>query len=173
MKKVQTTLIALSVGSVLAGSAVDVFAGNAKSYNQPFEGIVVEDVVVVEQLPTEVQHGSTKVGDVSEQSMADMVKLAAPDAINIATKAVPGKVTELQLDEENGYLIWEVTELSANGQETQLKIDAGNGRLLAAEVGEQKEDKNDNDHEDRNEGKHSSWKFWEDNDRDEKGSDRN
>ena len=173
MKKVQTTLIVLSMGSVLAGSAVDVFAGNAKSGSQPFEGIVVEDTVIVEQLPTEVQRGSIKVENVSEQAMADMAKLAAPDAINIATKAVHGKVTELQLDEENGYLIWEVTELSGNGTEAQLKIDAGNGRLLAAEVGGQKEGENDNDREDRNEGKHSSWKFWEDNDRDEKGSEHN
>jgi hypothetical protein len=169
MNKVQTTLIALSMGSVLAGSAFDVFAGNLKSGSQPFEGLVVEDVVVVGQLPTEVQRGSIKVGNLSEQAMADMAKLAAQDAITIATRAAPGKVTELQLDEENGYLIWEVTEMSGNGKETQLKIDAGNGRLLAAEVDEQKE--NDNDHEDRNEGKHSSWKFWEDNDRDEKGGD--
>ena len=124
------------------------------------------------QLPGEVQQGSIKVGEANEQAMAGMARLGALDAINIATKAAPGKVTELQLDEESGYLIWEVTELGQDGQEVQLKLDAGNGRLLAAEVGDHQEDRGDKDHEDRGEGKHSSWKFWEDNDRDERGGDR-
>ena len=173
MNKIQATLIALSMGSVLAGSAVNAFADDVKSGGQPFEGIVFKDVGVIEKLPSVVQGGSIKVGDTNEQAMANMAKLAASDAISIATKAVPGKVAELQLDEENGYLIWEVTELTSDGREIQLKVDAGNGRLLAAKVGDLNEDKNNKDHENHDEGKHSSWKFWEDNDRDEKGGERN
>jgi hypothetical protein len=172
MKKLHATVIAVAVGGALTGSAVYAFADNAGSGSQPFEGIVVEDVVAVEQLPSEVQQGSIKVGEANEQAMAGMARLGALDAINIATKAAPGKLTELQLDEESGYLIWEVTELGQDGQEVQLKLDAGNGRLLAAEVGDHQEDRGDKDHEDRGEGKHSSWKFWEDNDRDERGGDR-
>ena len=42
----------------------------------------------------------------------------------------------------------------------RLKIDAGNGRLLAATSGAEDE------HKDRDEEKHSSWKFWE---RDDEG----
>ncbi len=172
MKKFQASVIALTVGSVLAGSGLYAFAENAKTAgNQPFEGIVVEDVVVVDQLPTEVQSGSIKVGGANEQAMAGMAKLGAFDALQIATRANPGKVVELQLDEENGFLIWEVTEMTADGQELQLKLDAGDGRLLAAESGDHNGDEADDDHEDRNEG-HSSWKFWEDHDEDEKGGDR-
>ena len=156
MKKLHATVIAVAVGGALTGSAVYAFADNAGSGSQPFEGIVVEDVVAVEQLPSEVQQGSIKVGEANELAMAGMARLGALDAINIATKAAPGKVTELGQD----------------GQEVQLKLDAGNGRLLAAEVGDHQEDRGDKDHEDRGEGKHSSWKFWEDSDRDERGGDR-
>ena len=172
MKKLHATVIALAMGGLLTGSAVYASADNAGSGSQPFGGIVVEDVVVAGQLPSEVQQGSIKVGEANEQAMAGLAKLGALDAINIATKAAPGKVTELQLDQENGYLIWDVTEVTPDGQEVQLKLDAGNGRLLAAEVGDHKGDRDDNDHEDRAEGKHSSWKFWGDNDRDEHGGDR-
>jgi len=173
MKKLHATVVALTVGSVLAGSSIYAFAESAKNAEAKlFEGIVVEDIVVVDQLPTEVQSGSIKVGNANEQAMADMAKLGAFDALQIATKANPGKVVELQLDEENGFLIWEVTEQTADGQELQLKLDAGDGRLLAAEYGDHNGDEADDDHEDRDEGKHSSWKFWEDNDQDEKGGDR-
>lgn len=172
MQKFQASVIALTVGTVLTGSGPYAFAGNAKTAStQPFEGIVVEDVVAVDQLPTEVQSGSIKVGTANEQAMAGMAKLGAFDALQIATKANPGKVVELQLDEENGFLIWEVTELTADGQELQLKLDAGNGRLLAAESGDHNADEADDERENRGEGKHSRWKFWEDHDEDEKDRD--
>lgn len=168
MKKLQATVVALTMGSVLAGSGMYAFAGNTDNTDaKPFEGIVVEDIVVVEQLPTDVQSGSIKVGDANDQAMAQMARLGAFDALQIATKASPGKVVELQLDEENGFLIWEVTELTADGQELQLKLDAGDGRLLAAETGDQ-----DEDHEDRDGGEHSWWKFWADDDEGHKGGDR-
>jgi hypothetical protein len=50
--------------------------------------------------------------------------------------------------------------LDPQGKQTELKIDAGNGRLLAATSGAEDE------HKDRDEEKHSSWKFWE---RDDEG----
>ncbi|MGB5453696.1 MAG: PepSY domain-containing protein [Sedimenticolaceae bacterium] len=169
MKKLQATVIALTLGGVLAGSGMYAFAENAKKSDaKPFEGIVVEDVIVMEQLPTEVQSGSIKVGDANEQAMAKLAKLDAANALQIAAQAAPGKVIELQLDEENGFLIWEVTQMTPKGEELQLKLDAGDGRLLAAELG----DADHNDADDRDEGKHSSWKFWEDNDKDEKAGDR-
>jgi hypothetical protein len=173
MKKLKTTVIALAMGSILAGSSINAFAESANTGStSPFEGIVVEDVVVIQQLPTEVQSGSIKVGDVNEQEMAKMAKLGASDALKIANTAAPGKVVEMQLGAENGFLMWEVTEIAADGQEVQLKLDAGNGRLLAAETGDHNGDEADRDHEDQDEGKHSSWKFWEDNDHNEKGDDR-
>ncbi|MCK7549662.1 PepSY domain-containing protein [Marinobacter koreensis] len=125
------------------------------------ESIVVEGIVV-DQLPTDVQSGSIKVGDANEQTMVNMAKLGAFDALQIATEANPGKVVELQLNEENDFLIWEVTQLTADGEEMQLKLDAGDGRLLAAESGDRDGDEVASDREDRDEGKHGSWKFWED-----------
>ncbi len=171
MKKFKSTVIALTMGGVLAGSGIYAFADSKSADDRPFEGIVVEDIVVVEQVPTEVQIGSVKVGDANEKSMANMARISSSEALGIADMAAPGKVVELQLDEENGFLIWEVTKLTPDGQELQLKIDAGDGRLLAAESEDNNDDEADTENEDRDEGKHGSWKFWEDND-DEEGRDR-
>jgi uncharacterized membrane protein YkoI len=100
---------------------------------KPFEGIVVEDVVVI-QLPAEVESGSVQIRDDSDQSMAAKSKISSSQAADIAAKAVPGKVVETRLDDENGYLIWEVETIGEQGRQAQLKIDAGNGRLLAVQA---------------------------------------
>lgn len=176
MRTFNKTLIALGVVGALSGTAASVLAVNDKTADKPFEGVVVEDVVVIEQLPPEVQSGSIRMNDGNERARAAQARVSASDAVQIAMKALPGKVVESRLDEENGYLIWEVEVVNAQGQEAQLKIDAGDGRLLAAEAGEDGErhdgDRKDDEREDHAQSKHSSWKFWEDNDRDERGGDR-
>jgi uncharacterized membrane protein YkoI len=182
MKSLRKSVISITVTGVLTGTALAALADTAKG--KPFEGVVVEDVVVVEQFPTEVQSGSVEVKDASETALLTGAKITSGEAARIAEKALPGKVVETRLDEENGYLVWEVEIVGERGQETQLKIDAGNGRLLAVEadqIGEHedededdRDDRDDRDHdgdrEDRDDEKHSGWKFREDDDRDERGS---
>jgi len=51
-----------------------------------------------------------------------------------------------------------VEVVSPDHQEVEFMIDAGNGRLLAAE--------NEGDDEDEDEDTRWNWKFWEDNDKD-------
>ena len=41
-------------------------------------------------------------------------------------------VSESELDEEDGYLVYEV-ELMQNGQEIEVVVDAGNGSILQIE----------------------------------------
>jgi uncharacterized membrane protein YkoI len=166
MKPVHKRLILLSVTGVLAGTTLSALAETAK--DRPFEGVVVESAVAVEQLPAEVQSGSIRVKDQSEAALAAQAEVSSGEAAGIAQKALPGKVVEARLDDENGYLVWEVDLIDGQGQETQAKIDAGNGRLLAVERGEKAEhegakegEQKDADDEDRDEGEHSSWRFWE------------
>jgi uncharacterized membrane protein YkoI len=155
MKTVSKTLIALTAGGLLAGGLATLASADPAQtgQDQAFAGVVVEDVVVMEQLPKEVQSGSIKLTDDSEEVMAAQSRISAVQAARIAATALPGKVVELKLDDENGYLIWGAEVIADQGQEAQLKIDAGNGRLLAGE-----------DEEGR-----SRWRLWEDNDKDEHG----
>lgn len=173
MKSVKKSLIAIAVTTALAGAAVTTQADDAKG--KTFDGVVVEGVVVMEQFPAEVQKGSIQVKDDNEQARAQQAKIDSSEAAAIAARALPGKVVKTKLDDENGYLIWEVEVLGDKDQETQLKIDAGNGHLLAIDAGEEGDHQDgdhrdgehkDGDHEDREDEKHSSWKFWEKNDQD-------
>ncbi len=158
MKSVKKTLIAITVSGVLTGGAMAAFADTTK--DKPFEGVVVEEVINIEQIPKVVQSGSIKIKDDSEPAMAAQTKIDIEQASKIARTALPGKVISGKLDDENGYLIWQVAVVSNKGKEMQLMIDAGNGRLLAMEAGKECTD-HDAEH---GEHKHSSWKFWEDND---------
>jgi len=157
MKTLKTTLISLAIAGTL-GSNFTVLADTTR--DKPFEGLVVEDIVVIGQLPTEVQSGSVRVKDDDDATMAGQAGLTSSEAAKIATTALPGKVIETKLDDENGYLIWEVEIIGTDGHETEFKIDAGNGRLLAAanENGEDDEGKDEEKGEDS-----SWWTFWEDN----------
>jgi hypothetical protein len=161
MKLAKKSIIVITVTGALTGSALAAFADTAKG--QPFEGVVVEDVVVIDQLPTEVQSGSVPIRDDNEQRMAAKSKISSSQAADIAVGAVPGKVVETRLDDENGYLVWEVETIGEQGRQAQLKIDAGNGRLLAIQTGDQEESQH-GDREEPEHEKHSSWKFWEDHD---------
>ncbi len=163
MKTINRTLIACAVASVLGGGAVIALAGDAKADRETARD---------GQYATVVNNGSIRIKDDNERTMAAKARITVGEAAQIAAEAYSGKVTESQLDEENGYLIWEVEVIDSQGQEAQVKIDAGDGRILAIESGEDDEhhegNREDDDHEDRAKDKHSRWKFWEDNDRDER-----
>lgn len=143
MKTLKTTLISLAITGSL-GSSFAVLADTAKE--KLFEGLVVEDIVLIEQLPSEVQSGSMRAKNDDDAAMVGQTKLTSSEAAEIAIMALPGKVIETKLDNENGYLIWEVEIINGKGNETKLMIDAGNGHLLAAES---EEDEGFN------------WRFWE------------
>ncbi len=101
------------------------------------------------QLPQEVRKGSIKIPDAArdehEENLIRLANIPFAEAVNIAHTAVPGRVVEAKLDEENSYLVWEVTIIEMQGHKVELKIDAGNGKLLAMQVDEKEDDKEDDD----------------------------
>lgn len=91
--------------------------------------------------------GTIKVeGKKSKFALAEMAKVAMPDAVKTALGAVKGgdadkKVVDVELDAEDGYLVWEV-EVVVRNQEgvTKVIVDAGSGKVLANEVEKEDED---------------------------------
>ena len=114
------------------------------------KGTSVSEKATINQLSREVWKGSVKVPDAArdehEEDLSPLSNiLSFAEAVNIAHTAVPGRVVEAKLDEENSYLVWEVTIIEMQGHKVELKIDAGNGKLLAAQVDENEGDKEDDD----------------------------
>lgn len=75
--------------------------------------------------------------DESEAAEAAALQAAAtitPDqAKQAALAAVPGTAGEVELDNENGSVVYSV-EITANGTTTDVTVDAGNGKVLAQET---------------------------------------
>lgn len=54
-------------------------------------------------------------------------------AIDIALEQFPGVVEEVELDEEDGRLIYEI-EITADGEEAEFEIDAYTGEIIVIEI---------------------------------------
>src|SRR4051812_45423940 len=79
--------------------------------------------------------GTIKVeGEKSKFALAELAKVAMPDAVKTALGTVWGgyadkKVVDAELDAEDGYLVWEVEVAVRNqGGVTKVIVDAGSGK---------------------------------------------
>lgn len=103
------------------------------------------------KLPDEVKSASIKVPEDTE-NQADFAKLARvtqQQAEAAALAVQPGQVVQAKLDDEDGYLVWQIDVKHGKGT-TEIAVDAGNSKVLAAEAEE--DDGNERDgHEEQNE----------------------
>lgn len=89
------------------------------------------------KLPDEVKSASIKVPEDTE-TQADFAKLARVsqrEAEAAALALQPGQVVQAKLDDEDGYLVWQIDVKHAKGT-TEIAVDAGNNNVLAAEAEE-------------------------------------
>lgn len=99
------------------------------------------------KLSDEVKSSSIKVPENTE-TQAEFAKFATvsqQQAEAAALAVQPGTVVKSKLDDEDGYLVWQVDVKHAKGT-TEIAVDAGNAKVLAAEAEEDEED-DDNEHE--------------------------
>jgi uncharacterized membrane protein YkoI len=100
--------------------------------------------------------GSIQIKSDDEAMYAEMAKISLDSAVSEALKAVPGKVLKVELENENGYLVYGVEIAKADHQISDVKVDAGNGKVLKINAdqndheGREGED-SDNGHEEVNE----------------------
>jgi uncharacterized membrane protein YkoI len=98
------------------------------------------------------QTGSIQIKSDDEAGYAGEAKISFDSAVNAALQSVPGKVLKAELENENGYLVYGVEVAKADHQIADVKIDAGNGKVLKIET-DQKDDEghegedSDNGHE--------------------------
>ncbi|MDK2794277.1 MAG: hypothetical protein PWP75_906 [Caldanaerobacter sp.] len=91
--------------------------------------------------PQDNGKGSEAVKDNEAQESAQLSSLAkiTPDEAKAAAlKVVPGTVEKVSLDNENGYLVYSV-EIKTNSGVVDVKVDAGNGAVLAQDKGQDNE----------------------------------
>ncbi len=104
------------------------------------------------KLPDEVKSASIKVPENTE-TQADFAKLARitqQQAEAAALAVQPGQIVQAKLDDEEGYLVWQI-DIKHDKGTTEIAVDAGNSKVLAAEAEENDgKPEGDEDHEGHN-----------------------
>jgi uncharacterized membrane protein YkoI len=77
--------------------------------------------------------GSVPVSDKKTADFPDMAKISMTEALNKAKAKYPGKPVEVELENEDGYLIYEVEIVGPDRTVMELAVDAGNGAILKME----------------------------------------
>ena len=76
-------------------------------------------------------------GDTQEsKGLAKYAKITPEEAKKSALVEVAGKVVKVSLDNENGYVVYSV-EIATNTGVKDVKVDAGNGKVLYIESNEE------------------------------------
>jgi uncharacterized membrane protein YkoI len=74
-------------------------------------------------------------GESSDTALQALAKITPDQAKQAALAAVPGTVNKVDLGNENGTVVYDV-EITANGTTTDVKVDAGNGKILGQDSGQ-------------------------------------
>ena len=70
----------------------------------------------------------------NQAKLAKQAKITEDEAINTALEKVPGTVNEIELEVENGTVVYEIEVLSTDGTEQEVKVDAQTGEVLKVEA---------------------------------------
>ena len=85
------------------------------------------------QVPESADTGQAE-NDQAEAAALQAVATISPDqAKQAALAAVPGTAGKVELESENGNVVYGV-EVTANGTTTDVKVDAGNGAVLSQQT---------------------------------------
>lgn len=155
-RAITTSAIALGVLAGSAGIAAAVSSQGSTAQEAPTTGTTEDEV------PDPMPSGSIQAPDVEGQSEAEesaalesLATISADDAAQAALVANPGAtVNGVELENEDGSVVYEVDVADSAGTTLEVKIDAGNGAVLTQESGDEAEgpedeaDEADEGHED-------------------------
>ena len=57
-------------------------------------------------------------------------RISIEDAMSIALEQIPGEIVKVELDTEDGILVYEVDIMTAQGIKYEMEIDAQTGRIV-------------------------------------------
>lgn len=105
---------------------------------------------VAQEASTDRIQGTIQVSEGDD--FESLAQISLEEAQAIALREIPaGTITERELDDEDGYLVYEI-ELLQDGQEFEVLVDAGNGSVLEVERDDDDDDDDDADDHDLNDG---------------------
>lgn len=137
------TVLTLGGGAAIAAQqAPETTAGETKQEQQEpsYKGSVKAPADKAENEAAEGKEGSENEAAEKKQEAAESQKLQSLAKIDqgaaekAALGAVPGTAKAAELGNENGSVVWEVEVAAKDGTLQEVKVDAGNGQVLAQEA---------------------------------------
>ncbi|BBN58938.1 PepSY domain-containing protein [Hydrogenovibrio marinus] len=139
-------LLGLAISSGLIFSNISYASSNKSFSGIPIQGAL--NSMQLTQLTTQddeendaEMQGQIKISWL--QSFQDNTKLAQikqDEAVALGNKTGLGQVIQAKLDEDEGYLVWELGMIGNHGNLMKLTLDAGNGNALKLEVKDQEDE---------------------------------
>jgi uncharacterized membrane protein YkoI len=113
-------LIAVAAAMVLLVSAGVAYATNSSS-----------DANTGREDEEDSYKGSISAPDQNDSSLQQVAKVDQAAAEQAALEAVPGTVHETELEtSDNGYVVYDIEIAGDDGNNHEVKVDAGNGEIL-------------------------------------------
>ncbi|MGG3452246.1 PepSY domain-containing protein [Domibacillus aminovorans] len=129
-KKLLVPALAVTVlGSGIAGSVID-FSAFASDSTQ-----------------TEVSE------KVEQKQLEKKTKLTKQESVDIALKEVQGSASDVELEDEDGVIIYSVEVTDDQGQKHEVAVDANTGKILKIEADDEESEKEDGEENDKEEQK--------------------
>ena len=120
-------------------------------------GIGIPSVTFAKADNRGVRSGTIQVDNHMESEFPDLAKIDPYEAVKIALKKVEGKLLKVELENENGFLVYGVEVVTKDKSIMDVKVDAGSGIVLVVDrdhadhqKGDRNEDRDDRDGEDKN-----------------------
>jgi len=98
-----------------------------------FAGLFAAFVLVLTGFSAFADSGRIAIGNDDEASHTADARITSEQAKAIAEDHTNGTALSVQLENENGYLVYGVLVQTSNGK-LDVKVDAGNGNVLKAEA---------------------------------------
>ena len=134
-------LIALLATMVLLIGAGVAYASNNSSQTS----------IGVEDDADDAYQGSISAPGQNESSVQKLANIDKAAAEQAALKAVPGTVHEAELEtSDNGYVVYDIELAGKDGNNHEVKVDAGNGEILHQDLEDEADESDEADEVDEN-----------------------
>ena len=70
----------------------------------------------------------------NQAELAKQAKITEEQATKTALEKVPGTVNEVELEDENGTIVYEIEVVSTDGTQQDVKVDAQTGKIVKVEA---------------------------------------
>ena len=96
-------------------------------------GLALGAAIFAESDESDIRDGTIRVEQKSEADFPALAKISLNQAVEKALNAAPGNVLKTELENEDGFLVYEVKVVTPDKSIRDVKVDAGSGKVLALE----------------------------------------